>query len=311
MKILITDFVRFSLIEKLKVARFEVDYIPDISIDAVRLIISQYTVVVINTRTPFDRRMIDIAKKLKLIVRLGSGLDIIDLDCAAEKGIVVRNTPEGNRQAVAEHALGLLLTLTKKIAKSNDEVRDFRFIREENRGGELEGKTLGIIGFGNTGSSFAKILAGFDIKILAFDKYKQRFAKDFRNVKETEPEQMFEECDILSFHIPLTAETVHLGDRDFFNKFKKNFVLINTSRGKNINTMHLLEALKSGKITGAGLDVLENENPAIYSADEKMMYGELFSMENVIVTPHIAGWTNESREKISLLAFKVIMETLG
>ena len=311
MKILITDYVHPSLTERLKAAGFETDYLPDISIDRVREIISGYMVVVINTKTPFDRKMIDLAHRLKLIVRLGSGLDIIDLEYAAEKRIAVKNTPEGNRRAVAEHALGLLLALTKNIVKSNNELKDFIKLREENRGSELEGKTLGIIGFGNTGSSFAGILAGFDIKILAYDKYKQRFADDLRNVIETDLDQIFEECDILSFHIPLTPETVHLGDREFFNKFKKNFILINTSRGKNINTMDLLEALKSGKISGAGLDVLENENLASHTATEKMMYEELFSLDNVIVTPHIAGWTSESREKIADLTYKILRETIA
>lgn len=310
MKILITDQVHLPLIDKLKSSQFQVDYLPEISIDVVRDNIFKYDVAVINTRTPFDKNMIDLARRLKLIVRLGSGLEIVDLEYAAEKGILVKNTPEGNRQAVGEHALGLLLALTKNIVKSNCEVKNFTFNREENRGSELEGKTLGIIGFGNTGSSFARILSGFDMNILAYDKYKQRFAKNFRNVIETDLYEIFEECDILSFHIPLTAETVLMGDRNFFSKFRKDFILINTSRGKIINTNHLLEALNSGKITAAGLDVLENENPASYSAAERKLYDKLFSMDNVIITPHIAGWTSESRKKISALTFDIIKKSL-
>lgn len=311
MKVLITDYVHEFLIDRLKNSGFDVDYLPEINFNQVRSIIHCYTVAVINTKTPFDKTMMDEAKALKLIVRLGSGLEIIDLDYANEKGIIVKNTPEGNRQSVAEHALGLLLALLNNIVKSNNEIKDFIRKREENRGYELNGKTLGIIGFGNTGSCFARILSGFDIKVLAYDKYKQRFADNFRNVIETDMKEIFEKCDIISFHIPLTEETVYMGDMNFFEKFRKDIFLINTSRGKILNTNDLIKALRSGKIKGAALDVLENENPLDYSKLEKLMYKDLFSLENVIVTPHIAGWTLESREKIAELTYKSIIKYSG
>jgi D-3-phosphoglycerate dehydrogenase len=310
MKVLITDDVHVSLIEKLKDIDFTVDYFPLIQLNEVKNIIQNYEIIVINTKTVMDKEMIDLAKKLRLIVRLGSGLEIIDLEYAAFKGIKVVNTPEGNRQAVAEHALGLLLALLNKIAKSNYQVKNFEWNRESNRGLELNGKTIGIIGFGNTGSSFARLLAGFDVNILGYDKYKQRFAQDFRNVKETVPEEIFKCSDILSFHVPLTEETVFMGDMNFFKKFKKDIFLINTSRGKVIRTNELISALKTGKVSGAGLDVLENENPSRYSDIEKEMYSELFSLENVIVTPHIAGWTKESKEKIAELVYKNIVNLI-
>lgn len=306
MKVLITDDVDNSLITKLKSIDVSVDYFPKIQLSEVKNIIQNYEIIVINTRTVMDKEMMDLAVKLQLIIRLGSGLEIIDLEYASTKGIKVINTPEGNRQAVAEHALGLLLALMNNIVPSCNQVRNFVWNRESNRGLELNGKTIGIIGFGNTGSSFARLLAGFDVNILAYDKYKQRFAEDFRNVKETVPEEIFECSDVLSFHVPLTEETVFMGDMNFFNKFKKDIFLINTSRGKVIRTNELISALKSGKVRGAGLDVLENENPSRYSDIEKEMYSELFSLKNVIVTPHIAGWTKESKEKIAELVYKKI-----
>jgi D-3-phosphoglycerate dehydrogenase / 2-oxoglutarate reductase len=310
MKVLITDDVDNSLIAKLKKVNFSFDYFPEIQLNEIKKIIHQYEIIVINTKTVMDREMIDLAFKLQLIIRLGSGLEIIDLEYASIKGIKVVNTPEGNRQAVAEHALGLLLALMNNIAKSNYQVKNFEWNRESNRGLELNEKTIGIIGFGNTGSSFARVLSGFDVKILAYDKYKQRFAEDFRNVKETVPEEIFECSDIVSFHVPLTAETVLMGNMNFFKKFKKDIYIINTSRGKVIKTIDLISALKSGKVKGAGLDVLENEKPSMYSDIEKEMYSELFSFDNLIITPHIAGWTKESKEKIAELVFENIVSMI-
>jgi D-3-phosphoglycerate dehydrogenase len=308
MKILITDNVHDLLPERLKGKGFDVTYLPDIGWDGVYDIIDDYCAIVINTKTRMNKKMLDKARKLKLIVRLGSGLDIIDLDYAGKKNIIVERTPEGNRNAVAEHALGMLLSLMNKIVVSNNEVKDFQWNREKNRGVELEGKTIGIIGFGNTGSRFAWKLKHFDVKILAFDKYKQRFDENFRFVVKASMDQLWEECDVLSLHIPLTEETKCLVDESFINKFRKDIYLINTSRGKIINTKDLIKELESGKIKGAALDVLENEKPGTYTDDEKVLYGKMFSMENVIVTPHIAGWTIESREKIAKYSYDKIIK---
>lgn len=307
-KVLITDYVHDLLIEELEKENYSVTYLPDIKLNEVKSIIHDYCVIVINTKTVMDKVMIDSAINLKLIVRLGSGLDIIDLEYAEKKKIIVKNTPMGNRNAVAEHALGLLLSLFNNINRSSFEVKKMLWNREKNRGVELEGKTIGIIGFGNTGSRFAKILSGFDVKILAYDKYKQRFAENIRYVKETNLIDIFEECDIISFHVPLTKETDSLFDFEFINKMKKDFYLINTSRGKVIKTEDLLKGLIGGRVKGAVLDVLENEKINTYSDKELNMYNELFQMDNVIVTPHIAGWTKESKIKISELVLKSILK---
>jgi len=307
-KVLITDFVHDLLIEDLEDAGFEAVYLPKIKLDEVKAIIHRYCVVVINTKTVMDREMIDKAINLKLIVRLGSGLDIIDLEYAKQKNVKVVNTPEGNRNAVAEHALGLLLSLFNNICISNWEVKEMQWNREKNRGIELYGKTIGIIGFGNTGSQFAKKLSGFDVNILAFDKYKQRFADNIRYVKETSLDSIFKEADVISFHVPLTKETKYFFNKEFIEKVEKDFYLINTSRGMVVNTEDLIEGLETGKVKGAVLDVLENEKLNSYSPAEMKMYKKLFSMANVVVTPHIAGWTNESKIKIAELSLKNILD---
>ncbi|MEZ4906607.1 MAG: NAD(P)-dependent oxidoreductase [Saprospiraceae bacterium] len=308
--ILITDYVHEFLIENLINDGFKVDYFPDITLVEVKEIINNYEGIVINTKIPIDKEMMDLGARLKVIVRLGSGLEIVDLNYAKEKGIIVKNTPEGNRNAVGEHALGMLLALMNNIVIANNEVKEFNWEREKNRGNELEGKTIGIIGFGNTGSAFAKLLSGFDIKILAYDKYKQRFASEFRNTIETDLKEIFEESDIVSFHVPLTKETYHMGNTDFFKSFNKDVFVINTSRGKVIKTEDLIENLSTKKIKGAAIDVFENEHPSTYTDDEKLMYSNLLSMENVVATPHIAGWTKESKFKIGKLTYTSLIGVL-
>ncbi len=299
MRVLITDGVHEFLISNLQNAGHEVLYLPKIELEEVKKIIKGFEVIVINTKTKMDREMIDLAENLKLIVRLGSGLDIIDLDYCAEKNIIVKNTPEGNRNAVAEHALGMLLGLLNNIVISSNQVKQFQWLREQNRGIEIEGKTIGIIGFGNTGSTFAKLLRGFDVEVLAYDKYKQGFADDLDYVTEVDMKTIFKECDILSLHIPLTDETNYLVNDDFINGFDKNIFIVNTSRGKIIDTDALIEGLDSGKIVGAALDVLENEKIKILDDKQKKQYKNILNRENVIVTPHIAGWTFESKFKIA------------
>ena len=305
-KILITDYVHDLLIEKLKSHGYDFDYMPDITLPGVKSVIKRYCAVVINTKTRMDKEMLKLADSLKLIVRLGSGLDIVDLDYAAEKGIVVERTPEANSNAVAEHAMAMLLALMTNLVTANREVRKMQWNREKNRGVELQGKTVGIIGFGHTGSAFAEKLRSFGVKILVYDKYKQRFAADIRYIQESNMKMIFEHSDILSLHIPLTGETEKMVNRRFLNKFNKNIIFINTSRGKIVKTEDLLDALNSGKVKGAALDVLENEKIDSYTQEEKEMYGELFSKPNVIVTPHIAGWTAESKKKIASSAFEKI-----
>jgi D-3-phosphoglycerate dehydrogenase len=305
--VLITDTVHPILISGLTEQGFECHYQPDIDFENVNNIIQNYVGLIINSKITVDKKFLDKAVNLKFIARLGSGLEIIDLDYAETKGVKVHRSPEGNCDAVAEHAMGMLLTLANNICKSDRELRQGIWNRELRRGWELMGKTVGIIGFGYTGSAFAKRLSGFDCRILVYDKYKKGFQKDYPYIEETEMNLIFKESDVLSLHLPLTNETRKLVVENFINKFKKDFFLINTSRGEVIDTKDLLTALNSGKIKGACLDVFDNEKPKTYSAEEQILFNELFTKENVVLTPHIAGWTKESKERLSrILLDKII-----
>lgn len=298
-KVLVTDDVHETMIADLKHNEYEVDYRPGISLKEVHNIIHEYTGMIINSKIIAHEDLLSKAKKLKFIGRLGSGLEIIDLHYAKAKGINVHSAPEGNRNAVAEHALGMLLSIANNLVKGNREVKSFHWDREGNRGFELEGKRVGIIGFGHTGSSFAKKLTGFNLEVLAYDKYKSNFASDLSFVKECTLEQVLEECEIISLHLPLTSETRYFVNEDFMRRWKHPLVLINTSRGNVINTKVLIQALDTGKLQGAALDVFENEKPNKYSDDEAKMYRKLFDFPNVLVSPHVAGWTVESKRKIA------------
>ena len=296
-KVLITDGVHQLLITGLEDRNYEVDYQPNIKLDEVHAIISDYEGIIINTKTVIDRSLLDKATQLKFIGRLGSGLEIIDLEYTQEKGVYCFNTPEGNRNAVAEHALGLILNLFNNINISANEVASAVWNREENRGEELEGKTVGIIGYGNTGQSFAKKLRGFDVEVLGYDKFKSNFGNEF--VKEVQLEEIYKKADVLSLHLPLTDDTFNWLDELRINRFEKDFYLINTSRGKVLKQADLLKYLQKSKILGAGLDVLENEKLATFDKAEKYVFEGLNSLKNVIITPHIAGWTHQSKLKIA------------
>jgi D-3-phosphoglycerate dehydrogenase len=224
-------------------------------------------------------------------------MEVIDTKACDARGVKYFNSPEGNRNAVAEHALGLLLDLLNNITRSNNEVKQGEWIREANRGEELSGKTIGIIAFGNTGEAFAKILRGFDVTILAYDKYKKGFSSDF--VKESTLGEIHEKADILSLHLPLTDETKYMVDEKFLNNFYNPIYLINTSRGKVLKTTALIAAIDSGKVKAAGLDVLENEKINNFNEAEKQWFNALVKDQRIILTPHTAGWTVESKRKIA------------
>ena len=303
--IIITANAHPVLAETLIQRGYEVLYAPDITYEELSEKIASVTGLVVTTRLKIDKAILEKASRLKWIGRLGSGLELIDLAYAAEKNIQCISTPEGNRNAVAEHALGLLLNLTNNITKSQLDVRNWNWLREENRGIEMSGKTVGIVGYGNTGQAFTKLLMAFDVTVLAYDKYKFDFGSVA--VKEANLEQLCRYADVISFHVPLTEETKYMADEHFFDALLQKPFLINTSRGKVVKTSALIAALKEGKIRGAALDVLENENISNLHEEEKEQFSFLQKQDNVVLTPHIAGYSVEAFYKMS----KILLEKLG
>ena len=263
--------------------------------------IDAYDGIIIRSRFKLDQAFISAAKNVKFIGRLGAGLENIDTEFASAQGIQLFSAPEGNRNAVGEHALGMLLSLFNKLNKADQEVRNGKWLREENRGVELEGKTVGIIGYGNMGKSFAKKLQGFDVKVLCYDIQKNvgdQFAK------QVSLEEFQQNVEVLSLHTPLTETTNSMVDAKFINSFKNNFWFINTGRGQSVVTSDLVEALKSGKVLGAGLDVLEYEKTSfenLFTSAAQMpeAFQYLINAENVLLSPHVAGWTIESKRKLA------------
>ena len=263
--------------------------------------IDAYDGIIIRSRFKLDQAFLSAAKNLKFIGRLGAGLENIDTEFASAQGIKLFSAPEGNRNAVGEHALGMLLSLFNKLNKADREVRNGKWLREENRGVELEGKTLGIIGYGNMGKSFAKKLQGFDVEVLCYD-IQENVGDQF--AKQVNLEEFQQNVEVLSLHTPLTETTNKLVDAKFINSFKHNFWFINTGRGQSVVTSDLVKALKSGKVLGAGLDVLEYEKTSfenLFTSAAQMpeAFQYLINAENVLLSPHVAGWTIESKRKLA------------
>jgi D-3-phosphoglycerate dehydrogenase len=295
-KFLVTDYVPEKFLEGFEQMNFEVVYYPELSNEALGDIIEQFHGIVINSNIFMTKEYIDKADRLKYILRPGSGLDNVDVAYAESKDILVINSPEANKDAVGEHTIGLLISMLNYIPRAFEEVKKFQWRREENKGTEIKGKVVGILGYGNTGQAFALKMQGFEAEMHAYDKFKSGYSTSF--VRESGLEEIQRKSDIISVHLPLNEETKYFINEAFINKCKKPFYLLNTSRGKIVNTRDVLKAIKKGKILGAALDVLENEKLASYNDEEKKMIEDLIATGKVIITPHIAGWTKEAREKI-------------
>jgi D-3-phosphoglycerate dehydrogenase len=299
-KILHIDSNHPLLWEQLEQAGFQNEADFTSSKTEIEVKIQDYHGIVIRSRFKIDKAFIDKASKLKFIARVGAGLESIDCDYAFSKNIQLIAAPEGNRNAVGEHTIGMLLSLMNKLNRADKLVREGKWIREGNRGYELEGKTVGIIGYGNMGKSFAKKLKGFDVDVLCYD-IQDNVADE--NAKQVSLKELQAKSDVLSLHIPWTPETDKLINTEFINRFAKSFWFINTSRGKNVVTDDLVAALETGKILGAGLDVLEYEKLSfenLFIETERLKaFDYLLQAENVLLTPHIAGWTYESHEKLA------------
>lgn len=307
-RILIADDMHECILSLLKEYGYDPVYLPIIDRAGILEIISDFEGLIIRSKTEVDKELIDAGINLKLVARAGAGMDKVDEDYLSEKGIKAINAPEGNRDALGEHALGMLLSLLHRIPSSHQEIKTYKWDREGNRGIELKGKVVGIYGVGNMGMSFARKLRGFDCEVIGFDKYKGPFEGGF--IKNVELDELMERSEILSLHIPLYPETRQLFDETYLRKFKKMKVLLNTARGEILNTVGLIKLLQDGTLYAAGLDVLENEKLVDYSVQEKAQLDQLNSFPNVLITPHVGGWTYESYQRISEVIAQKIKELM-
>lgn len=306
MKALITDNVHQILLDDLSAAGYDCNYLPNIEQAGVEEIIPDYEVLIINSKIDVNKAFINKCHQLKFIGRLGSGLEIVDLEYAEQKGIKVFNSPEGNRDAVAEHAIAMLLCLFNKINLAHQDVLSMNWNREARRGEELMGKTVGLIGYGNTGKALAKKLSGFDVEVLFYDKYLNEASDSY--AQQVELDTIYNKADVVSLHLPYNEETHYFFDANFVEKMKKPFYIVNTSRGKVVNTSVFKKYVDSKKILGLCLDVFENEKPNTYNSIEIKMLKEIFMFENAIFTTHVAGWSVQSKFKLAKILSEKILK---
>lgn len=306
MKILIIDEMHPSLIEMLNADGWDYEYAPKLKRDEILKVVGDYEGLMVRSKTVVNQEFLEKATRLKFIARAGAGLDLIDIPLVETRGIALFHAGEGNRDAVGEHVLGMLLGLFINLVKADREVRQGIWDREGNRGVELMGKTVGLIGYGNNGSAVGKRLSGFGCRVLAYDKYKENYGD--ANAFESSLEEIQREADIVSLHIPLTEESFHLIDHDFIEGMARPFFFVNAARGEVADLKAVVEGLKSGKIRGACLDVLENEKLAKLTPEQKEVFDYLTQSQRVVLTPHVGGWTHESYVRINEVLCRQIRE---
>jgi D-3-phosphoglycerate dehydrogenase len=303
-RILFLETVHPVLAEKLNELGFECEFNYSISYEELLKSISEYHGIVLRSRISFDQQLIEAGTNLEFIARSGSGLEIIDLETCEKNNVKVFSSPEGNSDAVGEHVVGMLLALANNIHLANASVRRKEWLREEHRGFEIKGKTIALIGYGHMGQSVAKKLSGFEAQVIEFDKYTERSFGTL--VARATLQEIFDTADVVSLHLPLSEETKEYANETFFHSFKKPIVFINTSRGGHLNALDLMNALDAGIVSLAALDVLPFEKSSLEGLDENHLFEKLLTYPNVLITPHVAGWTNESYYKLSYVLFEKI-----
>lgn len=305
---MIVDKMHDSIVPLLEGINLRVDYRPDISRQEIIDIIRNYSGLVIRSKTTVDDQLLESANKLEFVARAGAGIDKLDVPAIESRGIKILNAAEGNRDALAEHTVGMLLGLLNNIVKSDREIREGVWARESNRGYELNQMTVGIVGYGHMGQAFAQRLKAFGCRVISYDLYKKGFADDY--CEEVDEQKLFDESDVLSLHVPLLSENKGIFNEAYFNRFKKNIYFLNTARGELAPVKDIVKCLKSGKIVGAGLDVLEIEDVTRLTHEFSEEYDYLKGSGRVILTPHVAGWTYESYEKINKVLVEKIKQEL-
>jgi D-3-phosphoglycerate dehydrogenase len=303
-RILFLETVHPVLAEKLNELGFECEFNYSISYDELLNCISEYNGIVLRSRISFDEQLIQAGSNLEFIARSGSGLEIIDLESCEKHNVKVFSSPEGNSDAVGEHVVGMLLALANNIHLANASVRRKEWLREEHRGFEIKGKTIALIGFGHMGQSVAKKLSGFEASVIAYDKYTEHSFGSL--AKRVILPEIYETADIVSLHLPLSEETKEYANESFFHSFKKKIIFINTSRGGHVNALDLVKALDEGIVTHAALDVLPFEKSSLEGLNDNPLFEKLLTYANVLLSPHVAGWTNESYYKLSFVLFEKI-----